>query len=85
MQEAQTFAIRLTAHHKPQPNTGKLRPFGAVPILVDCSFLVVVIVRLLSKYVLALFAECEGKITQIIRNYSRKREKYCKTQRNFVN
>ena len=28
MQKAQTFAIRLTVHHKPLLNMGKLRPFG---------------------------------------------------------
>ena len=28
MQEAQTFAIRLTAHHKPLLYMGKLRPYG---------------------------------------------------------
>ena len=31
--EAQTFAIRLSARHKPLSNMGSLRPDGAVPIL----------------------------------------------------
>ena len=48
MQKAQTFAIRLSAHHKPQMYMGNLRPVGAAPITFVCSFLAVVIERLLS-------------------------------------
>ena len=38
MQEAQTFAIRHTVHHKPQMYTGNLRPMGAAPITFVCSY-----------------------------------------------
>ena len=38
MQKTQTFAIRLSAHHKPHVNMGNLRPMGAAPILHVCSF-----------------------------------------------
>ena len=46
MQEAQTFAIRCTVHHKPQMYMGNLRPFGCssnnicslvVFTVVDCA------------------------------------------------
>ena len=35
LKKAQAFAIRLTVHHKPSSNMGKLRPCsGTVPILM---------------------------------------------------
>ena len=49
MQEAQTFAIRCTVHHKPQMYMGNLRPFGCSSNNI-CSLVVftVVIVQLSS-------------------------------------
>lgn len=49
MQEAQTFAIRRTVHHKPHRNMGNLRPYrGSSYILCLLVASTVVIVRLSS-------------------------------------
>lgn len=47
--KAQTFAIRLTAHHKPHIYTGKSAPCQGSPNNMCLLFLVVVNVRLLSN------------------------------------
>ena len=39
MQEAQTFAIRLSAHHKPHVNMGKLRLVGQPQYYMFARFL----------------------------------------------
>ena len=66
-QEAQTFAIHLTAHHKPLLNMGMLRPrVGTVPILRVCSFLAVVIVRLLSNMSLHSLQNAVTKVVKKI-------------------
>jgi hypothetical protein len=62
MQEAQTFAIRLSAHHKPHVNMGKLRLMGQPQYYMCCSFSVV-IESLLSN-MSALLSDCRCKYTK---------------------
>jgi hypothetical protein len=68
IQKAQTFAIHLTAHHKPLSNMGMLRPLmGTAPILKVCSLLVVVIVRLLSNMSLHSLRNAGAKLHKKVR------------------
>ena len=63
IQEAQTFAIRRTVHHKPHRNMGYLRPIWGSPnnlcLLVAST---VVIVRLSSFMSLRTFQIASAKI-----------------------
>ena len=63
----QTSAIRLSAHHKPHPNMGKLRHNGTVPIKDVCPSTRVVIERPLGNMSFALITECGGKYTTFLR------------------
>ena len=63
----QTSAIRLSAHHKPHPNMGKLRHNGTVPIKDVCPSTRVVIERPLGNMSFALISECGGKYTTFLR------------------
>ena len=66
IQEAQTFAIRRTVHHKPHRNMGILRPKRGQPYIL-CSLVAstVVIVRLSSNMSLRSFRIAGAKINKI--------------------
>ena len=76
MQEAQTFAIRRTVHHKPHRNMGNLRPKQGQPyILRSLVASTVVIVRLSSFMSYTLFAECRCKYRNKLPIFQRKTTK----------
>ena len=65
--EAQTFAIPLSAHHKPHIYTGKPAPCWGSPNNMCLLFLVVVIVRLLSNMSLHSLQNADAKVVKICR------------------
>ena len=52
IKKAQTFSIRLSAHHKPHQYMGNLRLVRADPIIDVCSFSHVVIWESIEQYVM---------------------------------
>ena len=65
--EAQTFAIHLSARHKPHLYTGKSAPFGAVPIISVALSSLVAIERLLSNMSLHSMRIAVAKVVKICR------------------
>ena len=88
MQEAQTFAIRLSARHKPLSNMGSLRPDGAVPILkVLLVSSRVAIESLLSNMSLHSLRNARAKLRKRIgikEENEKKQKKGCQTMSSFM-
>jgi hypothetical protein len=90
IQEAQTFAIRFTVHHKPQLYTGILRPNRGSSYNSCCSFVRGGDCEAIEQYVFALFAECRCKFMKNLRIMKEKEEKdssfvdYLSYQRNDI-
>ena len=68
----QTFAIHLTAHHKPLSNTGMLHLVGCSPNIESFAHVSWWWLWGYWAICLALIAECEGKITEKDWNRQRK-------------
>lgn len=66
--KAQTFAIRLSVHHKPCTYTGEICAHTGQLLNVHLLFLVVVNERLQSKYVLRSFRIAIANIQKVIDN-----------------
>ena len=64
IRKAQTFAIRLTVHHKPHIYTGNLRLVRADPIICVLLFSRGGDCETIELLCLADLSECEGKVTQ---------------------
>ena len=83
MQEAQTFAIHLTARHKPLLNMGSLRPLWGSPNIKSLLIVTGGDCEVIEQYVFAFLSDCGDKITKKFRIIVRRRKKVWENVRNI--